>query len=82
MSDDFSLERSRWWNTMKLGLCCKAIKSNAACVIERAGVLAGFSYDAPTGAALAEAETELTEALLAIKVARESYERVTLQAAE
>lgn len=77
MSNDFSLERSRWYSLMMLANNCKYAKTAAEQITKWAGNLCNFGYDAVAGAKLAEAEDALTEALLAVQVARASYERVT-----
>lgn len=83
MSDDFSLDKSRWYQTMKVGLHGERVKNEAEFLARHSTVLANFSYDGVIGTELANAELALEEALLAVKVARETYERVTkLQAAE
>ena len=82
---DFDLNKSRWYNTMKVGLATKAIKRDAATVIDRSRILANFEYDATIGKELADAETAATEALFALKTARLEYENNAgriLQAAE
>ncbi len=75
MSNDFDLNKSRWYNTMKVGLATKAIKRDAATVIDRSRILANFEYDATIGKDLADAETAATEALWALTVARREYEQ-------
>ncbi len=83
MSNDFDLDKSRWYNLMKLGMSARNSKVDAASIIERARNLGKFEYEPTAGQLLADAENNLTEALFAVKVAREEYEKHTqLVAAE
>lgn len=82
---DFDLEKSRWFNLMKLGNACRSTKADAETIIQRARNLGKFEYEPTAAAELEKAETALTEALFAVKVAREEYRRVAnpaLEAAE
>ena len=79
MSNDFDIDQSRWWNTMKVALACKDAKACAETIIDRSRVLQNFSYDAVTGKELADAETNLAAALSAVRVAREQYEHHTVK---
>lgn len=79
---DFGLDNSRWYSLMKLGLACRNAKVCAEEITTRVPKLAKFDYEPSAGKELADAEDALTEALLAVQVARASYERATLQAAE
>lgn len=81
---DFDLENSRWYALMKVGLACKAAHVSAESITKWAPKLSRFEYEPTAGTELAKAETALTEALLAVQIARASYERVTanLEAAE
>lgn len=74
MSNDFDLDKSRWYNLMKLGLASRNAKVDAAAIIERARNLGKYEYEPTAGKELAEAETQLAEALFAVRVAREEYE--------
>lgn len=82
------LEQSRWYSLMKLGLATRNARACAEDITKWAPILSNFDYEACAGTELATAETALTEALLAVQIARASYERVTaernqtLQAAE
>ncbi len=86
MSNEFELETSRWYSLMMLGNATKAARTAAEQVVKWAPILSNFDYEPVAGTELATAETALTEALLAVQVARASYERVTaerqLEAAE
>lgn len=82
---DFDLDNSRWYCMMKIGLACKNSKQNAADIIDRTRVLGSFEYEPTIGSELSQAEMALSEALFAVKVAREEYEnhaKPTLVAAE
>lgn len=72
---DFSLEKSRWYQIMMLGNACRHAKNNAELVIKHARLLLPFDYEPVIGTELAQAETALSEALLAVKVARIEYEK-------
>lgn len=78
---DFDLDNSRWYSLMKLGICCRNAKGCAEEISHRAPKLAKYEYEPTAGKELADAENALTEALLAVQVARASYERVTHQEA-
>lgn len=81
--NDFDLDRSRWYSLMKLGLASRYAKNDAADIIKWAGNLGRFEYEPSAGTELAQAETALSEALLAVKLARSEYEKRThLVAAE
>lgn len=75
MSTDFNLDKSRWYNVMKAGLACRNAKVDAAIIIERTHNLASFEYEPSIGTELAQAETDLTEALHALQSARAAYEQ-------
>lgn len=79
MSNDFDLERSRWYNLMKVGLACRSTKTDAETIIKRSRNLGKFEYEPTAGKELADAENALTEALFAVQVARAEYERITNQ---
>lgn len=79
---DFDLDNSRWYSLMKLGLACRNARVCAEEITSRVPKLARFDYEPSAGTELAKAELALSEALLAVQLARTSYERVTLQAAE
>lgn len=75
----FNLEKSRWYSLMKLGLATRNARACAEEITKWTPVLSRFDYEPSAGAELAAAETALSEALLAVQVARASYERVTAQ---
>lgn len=83
---DFDLEKSRWYSLMMLGNNTRHAKNCAEQIGKWARNLSSFGYEPAAGEELASTEDALTEALLAVQVARASYERVThenqLQAAE
>lgn len=79
--DHFTLDHSRWYNTMKLGMSCQHIKDEAATIVQRAPHLLQFEHQAETEATLAAAETTLSEALLAVKLAHSQYKKRKLKAA-
>lgn len=74
IADDFSLDRSDWFNTMKLDLACKHIRTQAEVAAERAPLLIN-SANPETGKVLADAETSLSEALQAVKLANRQFKR-------
>lgn len=71
----YSLEQSKWWNMMKLRLSCKYAKDEAAKIVTHAGNLLHGEYEPTIGTELAQTETALSEALLAVKLARKQYEK-------
>lgn len=74
----FGIENSRWYSLMKCGLACRNAKQDAADIIKHSrnlGKLGG--YEPTAGKELADAENNLTEALFAIKIARQEYEHIT-----
>lgn len=79
MNKDFKLETSRWYSLMKLGIATRNAKVCAEEIQKWTPVLSNFDYEPCAGTELATAETALTEALLAVKIARASYERVTAE---
>ena len=81
MSEDFSLERSRWYSLMKTGLACRNANACAQDVKKWAANLSKLEYEPTAGAALAEAEEQITEAMTAVHDARAEYERRTKQKA-
>jgi hypothetical protein len=78
---EFSLDQSRWYNTMRLGLSCQHIKDEAATIIQRAPHLLQFEHQPETEATLAAAETTLSEALLAVKLAHSQYKKHKMKVA-
>lgn len=74
---DFDLDKSRWYNVMKCGLACRNAKADAEAIINRVRNLGSFDYEPVIGTELAEAETALSEALLALALARRAYEQNT-----
>lgn len=80
MSDEFNLDKSRWYNTMMIGQQTKTAKNSAAVIIERTRHLLKYEYDPVIGTELAQAETELSEALLAVKLAREEFQKHAMPA--
>ena len=74
MSDPFKLETSRWYSLMKLGIDCRNAHASAESITKWAPLLAEFEYEPTAGAVLAQSETTLSEALLAVKLARKQYE--------
>jgi hypothetical protein len=75
MAADFELENSRWYSLMKLGLECRNARTSAEGIIKWAPLLGNFEYEPTAGTELAKAETALSEALLAVKLARKQYEK-------
>lgn len=83
--NDFDIEKVRWWNIWKCNQACDMAKDAASTIISRTRTMTQWGYEPAVGTALADAEDKLTEALFAVKVAREEYERIAkpvLQAAE
>ncbi len=75
MSETFVLEESRWYGLMKLDIDCRNARTAAEGVIKWAPILGKFEYEPTAGTELAKAETALSEALLAVKLARKQYEK-------
>jgi hypothetical protein len=95
MTNEFDIAKFRWWNMMKLNQACDMAKQAAETIQSRTRAMAQWTYEPTAGKGLADADevlTEarnallvLTEALLAVQVARMEYERMTkpaMQAAE
>lgn len=74
---DFDLDTSRWYNMMRIGLATRDAKNSAAIVIERTRHLGKFEFEPTILTELVNAETALSEALFAVKTAKEEYRRVT-----
>lgn len=77
MNQVFKLEQSRWYSLMKLGLDCRNCRVSAEGITKWAPILATFEYEPSAGTELAKAELALSDALLAVKVMRAAYERMT-----
>lgn len=87
MSDEFSLDKSAWYNKTGLTRVSKWIKDDTESVTHYAKALLAHPYDAETDKRICNAETALTEALLAMKLAKNAYQHkrpvaAAMQAAE
>jgi hypothetical protein len=74
---DFDLDNSRWFNTMRVNHSARYLRDNCAALTKHCNVLSTFTHDAVMSQTLANAELALTDALLAVQLARENYERHT-----
>jgi len=70
-----SLDNSTWYNMMMCGLHCRNARAAAEIIVQRAGNLLHCEYEPTIGTELAQTETALSEALLAVKLARKTYEK-------
>jgi len=70
-----SLDNSTWYNMMMCGLHCRNARAAAEIIVHRAGNLLHGEYEPTIGTELAQTETALSEALLAVKLARKTYEK-------
>jgi len=79
MNTQKALDESIWYNLMMTGNACDHAKNCAETIIKHAGLLSKHPYEAVAGSKLAKAGLALSEALLAVQIARASYERVTAE---
>lgn len=81
---DFDLNKSKWFNSTGIDRASKWVRDDAASMLAYVQALASFEYDAQDARQIDKAETALSEALLAIKLAKAEYakRKPVLQAAE
>lgn len=79
MNTQNTLDRMRWYNLMMLGNGCMHARNCAETIVKHADLMSRHGYEACAGDELAKSELALTEALLAVQVARAGYERVTAE---
>lgn len=81
---DFDLNKSKWFNATGVDRASKWLCDSAESLANYARVLSNFDHDAEIAKQIDKAETSLTEALLAVKLAKSGYakRKPVLQAAE
>lgn len=81
MSEDFSLEKSKWWNQTGIERASAWVRNDAESMAAYTTTLCNFDHEADVGKSIDEAETALSEALLAVKTAKRTYARRKLKVA-
>lgn len=81
---EFNLSKSHWYNKTGIERASRYARDDAANIAAYAKNLLEFEFEQETADLIAKSETALSEALLAVKLARKAYEkkRPQLQAAE
>lgn len=81
---DFDLGRSKWFNQNGIERASKWVRDDAAAITGYVRALSTFDHETSVARQIDHAETALTEALLAVKLAKSEYakRKPVLQAAE
>ena len=73
---DFSLDRSRWWNVTGLERTASWVRHDAESAAHYATSLARYhDYDPKSDVAICDMETALMEALLAVQLAKNAFQK-------
>lgn len=79
---DFDLEKSKWFNATGIERSCSWLRTDAEAVTGYVRALSSFDHDPSISKSIAEAETALSDALLAVKLAKSAYAKQFSVAAE